>query len=64
MSQENVELVRAAFDAFLRGDEPAMLEQAAPDIVVTQFPDQLDVRDYHGREGLAEVMTDWIGTLG
>jgi hypothetical protein len=41
-----------------------MLEQAAPDIVVTQFPDQLDVRDYHGREGLAEVMTDWIGTLG
>ncbi|HEX4564911.1 MAG TPA: nuclear transport factor 2 family protein [Solirubrobacteraceae bacterium] len=62
MSQENVEVVRAAFDAFFRGDERAWLEVAAPDIVVTQFPDQIDVRDYHGREGLMQVMSDWLGT--
>ena len=54
--------VQAAFDAYLRGGEPAMLEFAAPDIIVTQFPDQLDVRDYHGHKGLTQVMTEWIGT--
>ena len=62
MSQADVEVVRAAFDAYLRGDEPAMLELVAPDVVVTQFPDQIDVRDYHGHEGLRQVMADWIGT--
>ena len=62
MSQADVGVVRAAFDAYLRGDEPAMLELVAPDVVVTQFPDQIDVRDYHGHEGLRQVMADWIGT--
>ena len=62
MSQADVKVVRAAFDAYLRGDEPAMFELVAPDIVVTQFPDQIDVRDYHGHEGLRQVMADWIGT--
>jgi ketosteroid isomerase-like protein len=62
VSEENVEVVQAAFDAYLRGDEPAMFELAAPDIIVTQFPDQVDVRDYHGHEGLRHVMTDWIDT--
>jgi ketosteroid isomerase-like protein len=62
VSQADVEVVRAAFDAYLRGDEPAMLELVAPDVVVTQFPDQIDVRDYHGHEGLRQVMADWIGT--
>ena len=62
MPSDNVDLVQAGFDAYLRGDEPAMLELAAPDIIVTQFPDQLDVRDYHGHEGLVQVMTEWIGT--
>jgi ketosteroid isomerase-like protein len=62
VSSANVQLVRDAFDAFLRGDQTGWLELAAPDIVITQFPDQPDVRDYHGREGLLEVMTAWVGT--
>ena len=62
MSQADVEVVRVVFDAYLRGDEPAMLELVAPDVVVTQFPDQIDVHDYHGHEGLRQVMADWIGT--
>jgi ketosteroid isomerase-like protein len=62
VSRENVELVQAAFDAFLRGDEGAMLELAAPDVMVTQFPDQVDVRDYHGHAGLRQAMAEWIGT--
>ena len=31
MSQENVEIVRAALDAYNRGDLEAMLKHAAPD---------------------------------
>jgi ketosteroid isomerase-like protein len=61
MPHENVERVRAAFDAYSRGDEPAMMELVAADIVVTQFPDQADVRDYHGHEGFRQVMTEWLG---
>ena len=60
MSEENVEVVRAAFDAYLRGDEPGMLGRVAPDVIVTQFPDQADVRDYHGHAGVGEVMSEWI----
>jgi ketosteroid isomerase-like protein len=59
---ENAAIVRRAFDAFLRGDEDAMLALTATDIIVTQFPDQIDVRDYHGHDGLRDVMTEWIGT--
>ena len=62
MSEENVELVQAAFDAYFRGDDRAMLQLVTPDIVVRQFPDQADVRDYHGHAGLEQVMTEWIGT--
>jgi ketosteroid isomerase-like protein len=61
MSQENIDVVKRGIDAYLRGDESGMLEMAASDIIVTQFPDQPDLRDYHGHEGLMEVMGRWIG---
>jgi ketosteroid isomerase-like protein len=61
MSQANVEVVQAAFAAYFRGDEPALLELAAPDVIVTQRPDQPDVRDYHGHDGLIQAMTEWVG---
>ena len=61
MSQESMDVVQAAIDAYFRGDESAMLDRAAPDIIVTQFPDQPDVRDYRGHEGLLQVMAEWIG---
>ena len=62
MSGENAAIVRRVFDAYLRGDEDAMFALAATNVIVTQFPDQIDVRDYHGHEGLRHVMTEWIGT--
>jgi ketosteroid isomerase-like protein len=62
MSQENVELVQAAFDAYFRRDEPALLKLVAVDVVITQFPEQVDVRDYHGHEGFRQVMIDWTGS--
>ena len=39
-----------------------MLALVDAGIVVTQFPDQLDVRDYHGHAGVKQVMAEWIGT--
>lgn len=62
MSQENLAIVLAAFDAYQRGDEQAMLAAASPEIVVTQFPDQLDVHDFHGPDGLLQMMAEWLGT--
>lgn len=38
-----------------------MLELVAEDVVVTQFPEQADVHDYHGHDGLQQVMAEWIG---
>lgn len=61
MPQEKLALVQAAFDAYFRGDEPALLELVAADVVITQFPEQVDVRDYHGHEGFRQVMADWTG---
>jgi ketosteroid isomerase-like protein len=62
MPQESVTVVRQAFDAYHRRDEAAMLALTAPNVLVTQFPDQLDTRDYHGHAGIREVMAEWIGT--
>jgi ketosteroid isomerase-like protein len=62
VSGENAAIVQRAFDAYQRGDEDAMFALTATDIIVTQFADQIDVRDYHGHEGLRHVMTEWIGT--
>jgi ketosteroid isomerase-like protein len=39
-----------------------MFELIDPEIVSTQFPEQVDVSDYHGHEGVRQVMADWIGT--
>ena len=61
MSRTNLELVQAAFDAYFRGDEPALFELLAADVVITQFPEQVDAREYHGHAGFRQVMTDWIG---
>jgi ketosteroid isomerase-like protein len=62
MSQENVEIVQAGFAAYHRGDLPAMLKRFALDVVVTTRPDQPDVRDFHGHDGVVEQMTEWVET--
>jgi ketosteroid isomerase-like protein len=62
MAQKNMQLVQVAIDAFFRGDEPAMLRVAAPDVVIAQPPDQPDRQDYHGHEGMRQMLTAWIGS--
>ena len=60
MSSEAV--ARELWAAWERGDLPAMFALIHPEVVSTQFPEQVDVADYHGHEGVREVMEDWIGT--
>jgi ketosteroid isomerase-like protein len=52
MSEENVEVCRAVFEAFSRGDTPAMLELFDPSVVFTPLPNAPDVESFHGHEGL------------
>jgi ketosteroid isomerase-like protein len=54
MSEENLQVVPAMFDAFSRGDTHAMLELVDPSIVFTPLPGAPDVQDFHGHEGLLQ----------
>lgn len=55
-------VVAALFEAWFRGDEVAQSELVDPEVVVTQFPEQADMRPYRGREGFRDVVADWVGT--
>jgi ketosteroid isomerase-like protein len=57
MSQENVELVRAGFAAFERGDASHLLDLMADDLVV--YRADPDDPTFHGKEGSFEATADW-----
>jgi len=59
MSKENVELIRAAFAAFDRGDFDWLVAHCDPDIEIAQPPDMPDPQTYRGREGLREALSSW-----
>jgi ketosteroid isomerase-like protein len=60
MSQENVEIVEAAIAAYLTDDEVAVRELVVPDLVISTRPDQPDVLDHHGYEGLLRASAEWV----
>jgi ketosteroid isomerase-like protein len=62
MTSERIAVAQKLWDAWQRGDIDGMFELIDPDIVSTQFPEQVDVRPYYGHDGVREVMVDWIGT--
>jgi uncharacterized protein len=59
MSQENVDLVRAMFDAYLREDDQALLEFADPDVEIEPSWDSLEGRASRGREEFIHFWRDW-----
>jgi ketosteroid isomerase-like protein len=64
MSQENVEVVRRAWEAFARSGLGAMAEFWDPDIewrAIEGAPD--DVGEMRGREALRVYISDWIETF-
>jgi ketosteroid isomerase-like protein len=62
VSGEQIDVAQRLWDAWERGDAAAMFELIHPEVVSTQFPEQVDVADYRGHEGVREVMEGWIGT--
>jgi ketosteroid isomerase-like protein len=62
VASEDIAVAQKLWDAWQRGDAVGMFEMIDPEIVATQFPEQVDVSDYHGHQGVRDVMTDWIGT--
>jgi uncharacterized protein len=61
MSQENVEIVRRHFEAYLSGDNETALAAYDPQV---EFDASLrpEGHVYRGREGVAEAMRVWTGT--
>ena len=58
MSEENVEIVRAVIDGWLRGD-PSTLDLVAEDVVYVSPPTMPGGRTYHGHEGVLQWVVDW-----
>ncbi len=58
MSRENVEIVRAAFGAFERGEVDEMLEWMTDDLITHRV--EPDDATYHGKEGFFQATADWI----
>jgi ketosteroid isomerase-like protein len=62
MSQENLEIVRAAFEAVSDGDAGVFFQMASPDIRVYPRPEEPDAADeYRGLEGLMDYLVNWYG---
>ena len=57
MSRENVELIRAGFAAFERGDVGQMLDLMADELVV--YRADPDGATFHGKEGYLEATAEW-----
>jgi ketosteroid isomerase-like protein len=57
MSHENVELIRAGFAAFERGDLSQMLDLMADDLVI--YRADPDGATFHGKEGYFEATAEW-----
>jgi ketosteroid isomerase-like protein len=58
MSQENVDVVRRAFEAYKRGDLTAVLELVDPAIVIVQ-PLELGGTTQRGHAGVVEAFGMW-----
>jgi ketosteroid isomerase-like protein len=61
MSEENVEIVRQGWDAWLRGDLPALFASLDPEIVwdTSNFHDWPESA-YHGIEGVERFLSEWL----
>ena len=61
MSQENVEIVRQIYDAYLSGDYEAAFARIDPEV---EFDVSIrpEGKVYHGHEGVADALRTWTGT--
>ena len=62
MSEHNVELIRQAFDAYIRGDIGGLLAMCADDILIAQSPAVVATGvppEQHGHAGVLEAFSLW-----
>jgi ketosteroid isomerase-like protein len=63
MLQENVEIVRTAYDAFARGDMPTVLGQLDPTVVSYTASPLPDPGEYRGHEGFLRWVENWTAAF-
>jgi ketosteroid isomerase-like protein len=64
MSQENVEIVKLAYEAFVRGGLDRYLEHFADDVDYRAIEGAIDdVGPIHGKEAVRAWLQDWIDTF-
>jgi ketosteroid isomerase-like protein len=63
MSQENVEIVRRAFEAWSAGDVAAAFAAIDADVVARRLAPMPDPGTWHGHQGLLDVVADWMRTF-
>ena len=59
MSQADVDLIRAGYEDFYRGDLAALLEKVDPEVVTERLAPLPDPGVYHGHEGMLKALADW-----
>jgi ketosteroid isomerase-like protein len=64
MSQENVEIVRAANAAYIRGDLDAVLKDCDPYVVIRPDPNWPENRPFLGADAARSLIGDFMATLG
>jgi ketosteroid isomerase-like protein len=64
MSQENVEIIRQAFEAYDSGDPSAFLDLYDPDIVLRVEPPFVESGTYHGAQEVEHWYTRFFGSFG
>ena len=61
MSQENVEIVKRAFEAYVRGDAEQALGHLHPEVVI-DFSARGDTTAQRGRDQVMPLVTEWTST--
>jgi ketosteroid isomerase-like protein len=64
VSQENVEIVRRAWDSYAEGGIEAISRSYADDCILEDIPDLPDARTYLGRAGCIERYWHFVETWG
>jgi ketosteroid isomerase-like protein len=62
MSEQNIELIRRAFEAYIRGDTDAVLAMCSEDILITQAAEVIATGvppEQHGHAGVVEAFGIW-----
>src|SRR3954451_13489425 len=60
MSEENIQILRRADEAFQRGDLTAALADMDEDITASRVAPMPDVKTYKGHEGIRQMLLDWV----